>query len=94
EFTRRYRSEGYWLNLSLGERFDQAVARFDRREAVVDGSRRFTYRDLGRLVDRFAGCLIERGIVSGKRVIFQLPNVWEFIVAYFACLKVGAVPVT
>jgi 2,3-dihydroxybenzoate-AMP ligase len=91
-FARRYRERGYWAGIPLGEAFDAAVVRHAEREAVVDGPRRVTYRELGRYVDRLALHLAERGIGDGARVVFQLPNVWEFVVAYFACLKVGAVP--
>src|SRR5262245_31428886 len=47
---------------------------------------------LGTLVDRMALHLAERGISRGHRAIFQLPNILEFVIAYFACLKVGAIP--
>jgi 2,3-dihydroxybenzoate-AMP ligase len=47
---------------------------------------------LSGLVNRLALHLAEREISGGARVVFQLPNVLEFIVAYFACLKVGAIP--
>jgi len=94
EFARRYRDRGYWAGVPLGEAFDRSVARHAAREAVVDGARRLTYRELGQLVDRLALHLAARGIAGGARVVFQLPNVWEFVVAYFACLKVGAVPLT
>ncbi len=94
EFARRYRERGYWAGVPLGEAFDRSVARHAEREAVVDGGRRLTYRELGGLVDRLALHLAERGIAAGARVVFQLPNVWEFVVAYFACLKVGAIPLT
>ena len=94
DFATRYRAEGYWVGSTLGEAFDRAVATYADREAVVDGPKRLTYRELGQLVNRLALYLAGRGITSGKRVVFQLPNVWEFIVAYFACLKVGAIPLT
>ncbi len=92
EFVRRYRERGYWADIPLGGAFDRSVARHADREAVVDGVRRLTYRELGRRVDRLALHLAERGIAGGARVVFQLPNVWEFVAAYFACLKVGAIP--
>ena len=94
EFASRYRAEGYWAGSTLGEAFDRAVATYSHREAVVDGPKRLSYRELGQRVNRFALYLARRRITSGKRVVFQLPNVWEFIVAYFACLKVGAIPLT
>ncbi|MBI3455190.1 MAG: AMP-binding protein, partial [Candidatus Rokubacteria bacterium] len=92
EFVRRYRERGYWADVPLGGAFDRSVTRHADREAVVDGVRRLTYRELGRRVDRLALHLAERGIAGGARVVFQLPNVWEFVAAYFACLKVGAIP--
>jgi 2,3-dihydroxybenzoate---[aryl-carrier protein] ligase len=94
EVAERYRARGYWAGLPLGDAFARSVAQHAEREAVVDGARRLTYRELGRLVDRLALHLAERGISGGARVVFQLPNVWEFVVAYFACLRVGAIPLT
>ena len=94
DLASRYRAKGYWAGSTLGEAFDRAVATYAHREAVVDGPKRITYQELGQLVNRFALYLARQRITSGKRVVFQLPNVWEFIVAYFACLKVGAIPLT
>src|SRR5260370_38034441 len=45
---------------------------------------------VGRMGIHFAA----RGISAEKRVVFQLPNCLECVVAYFACLKVGAIPIT
>jgi 2,3-dihydroxybenzoate-AMP ligase len=92
ELARRYRERAYWTGETMGEVFDRSVAAHAGRVAVVDGQRRVTYRQLGTLVDRLALHLAERGISRQQRVVFQLPNVLEFIVAYFACLKVGAIP--
>ncbi|HEV8307023.1 MAG TPA: AMP-binding protein [Methylomirabilota bacterium] len=94
DVARRYRERGYWADVPLGDAVDRSIARHAEREAVVDGARRLTYRELGQLVDRLALHLAERGIASGARVVFQLPNVWPFVVAYLACLKVGAIPLT
>jgi 2,3-dihydroxybenzoate-AMP ligase len=88
----RYRALGYWSGEAIGDAFDRAVAAHGDRVAVVDAARRVTYADLGRRVDRLALHLAERGIAAGARAVFQLPNVLEFVVAYFACLKTGAVP--
>jgi 2,3-dihydroxybenzoate-AMP ligase len=92
EVAARYRARGYWAGVTIGEAFDRSVSAHAARLAVVDGARRVTYAELGRLVDRLALHLAARGISTGARAVFQLPNVLEFIVAYFACLKVGAVP--
>ena len=88
----RYRALGYWRGETIGEAFDRSVAAHGARIAVVDGARRVSYAELGQQVDRLALHLAERKIAAGARVVFQLPNVLEFVVAYFACLKTGAVP--
>lgn len=94
EFEARYRARGHWAGTTLGEAFDRAVVANAERVAVVDGARRVGYEELGALVERFARHLAARGISGGARAVFQLPNVLEFVVAYFACLKVGAIPLT
>jgi 2,3-dihydroxybenzoate-AMP ligase len=88
-----YRQLKYWRGEPIGERFDRSVAENDARVAVVEGERRVTYRELGAMVERLALHFAERGVVSGRRVIFQLPNSLECAAAYFACLKTGAIPV-
>jgi 2,3-dihydroxybenzoate-AMP ligase len=92
EFAHRYRARGYWAGETIGQAFDRSVAAHASRVAVVDGDRRLTYRELGRLVDRLALHLARRDIRQGAVVVFQLPNVLEFVVAYLACVKVGAIP--
>jgi len=93
ESAHRYRARGYWAGITLGEAFDRSVAANAGRIAVVDGARRFTYRGLSRLVDRLALHLALRGIRAGAPVVLQLPNTAELVIAYVACLKVGAIPV-
>ncbi len=92
EFAHRYRARGYWAGETIGQAFDRSVAAHAGRVAVVDGERRLTYRELSRLVDRLALHLAARDVRGGAVVVFQLPNVLEFVVAYLACLKVGAIP--
>jgi 2,3-dihydroxybenzoate-AMP ligase len=93
EFAQRYRARGYWAGTTLGQAFDRSVAAHADRVAVVDGPRRITYRELSRLVDRLALHLALRGVRDGARAVFQLPNTADLVIAYLACLKVGAIPV-
>jgi non-ribosomal peptide synthetase component E (peptide arylation enzyme) len=94
EVAARYATQGYWQGVTIGEVFDQSVQRNADREAVVDGARRVSYRELGYMVERLSLHFAERGICAGRRVVFQLPNSLECVITYFACLKVGAIPVT
>jgi 2,3-dihydroxybenzoate-AMP ligase len=89
----KYKANGYWQDVVLGDVFEQSVRNHGGREAVVDGRRRVTYWELGLLVERLAMHFAERGICGGRPVLFQLPNSLECIAAYFACLKIGAIPI-
>src|SRR5215213_8851659 len=55
----------------------------------ADG-RRFTYREFDAAVNRAANMLSARGVGKGDVVSLLLPNGAEYVVAYFACFKLGA----
>ena len=69
---------------------DQAVRRFGNRPALEFLGRRWSYAELGRMVDRAAEGLRRLGAGPGRRVGLHLPNSPFFVVAYFAALKAGA----
>ena len=94
EFVRRYRARGHWRGVTLGDALGESFIANAERVAVVDGARRVTYAELHRLVDRLALHFADLGIARGAPVVFQLPNVLAFVVAYVACLRVGAIPLT
>jgi propionyl-CoA synthetase len=52
---------------------------------------RFTYRQLQDLVARFAGALVNEGVVKGDRVIIYMPMIPEAAIAMLACARIGAV---
>ncbi len=73
--------------------FRAAVARRPDGEAVVDGERRFTYRDLDAQVTRVAGALLARGLRPGDRMAIILHNRAEFLLALLAAARAGIVAV-
>ncbi len=52
-----------------------------------------TYRELLDYVDRFAAALHALGVRKGDRVALMLPNLPQFVIAFFGSLKLGAVVV-
>ncbi|HUG16586.1 MAG TPA: acetate--CoA ligase, partial [Thermomicrobiales bacterium] len=57
-----------------------------------DGSERVvTYRQLLRLVNRFANALRAEGVNAGERVVIYMPLSLEGIIAMLACARIGAV---
>jgi len=69
----------------VGPRRDHAAIRFEG--ATI------TYGDLARRVERQAAFLASRGIDAGQRVGLFLPNTPEFVVSYYALMRLGAVAV-
>src|SRR2546430_446818 len=55
----------------------------------TDG-RRFTYAEFDAAVNRAAAMLTAHGIAKGDVVSLLMPNSAEYIIAYFACWKLGA----
>jgi long-chain acyl-CoA synthetase len=55
----------------------------------ADG-RSYTYAEFDAAVNRAALMLAERGIKKGDAVSLLMPNSAEYIIAYFACFKLGA----
>ncbi|HEX8187116.1 MAG TPA: AMP-binding protein [Pyrinomonadaceae bacterium] len=56
----------------------------------ADG-RRYTYREFDAAVNRAARLLRDRGARRGDVVSLLLPNSAEYVIAYFACFKLGAI---
>ena len=52
-----------------------------------------TYRQLLEDVNRFAAALHALGVRKGDRVALMLPNLPQFVIAFFGALKVGAIVV-
>jgi 2,3-dihydroxybenzoate-AMP ligase len=93
EFARRYRSRGYWRDVTIGEQLDQSIARWGEKEALVSGDIRLSYRELGARIDRLAVRLAQSGLKPLDRVVLQLPNIPEFVYVYYALAKIGVIPV-
>lgn len=95
EFVDYYVAKGYWENVPLGEAFDRIAEVFPNREALVyaDSNERISYGQLKNITDQLAIGFLESGLRPSDRVLFQLPNVPEFVYCYFACLKIGVIPV-
>ncbi|HEX7313651.1 MAG TPA: long-chain fatty acid--CoA ligase [Pyrinomonadaceae bacterium] len=55
----------------------------------ADG-RRYTYREFDAAVNRAANLLSARGVGKGDVVSLLFPNSAEYVIAYFACFKLGA----
>jgi long-chain acyl-CoA synthetase len=71
---------------------ESAAASPDKPVAVYDGGH-MTYAQVDAVSDQLAAGLQELGLRPGDAVGLQLPNLPQFLVAYFGILKAGAVVV-
>ena len=79
------------ITADLGTIVSRAARRFGSRTALIAAGRTLTYQALDDLCDRVAGGLHEIGVRPGNRVSLYSPNRWEWVVAYHAALRAGAV---
>ena len=93
EFACRYRQQGYWANNTLHGMLASSIRAVPERIALVQGERRLSYAQLGQAINRLAGRLLDLGLRPLDRVVFQLPNSLEFVIAFFALLRIGVIPV-
>ena len=72
---------------------ENSAARFPDKVALIHEKTRATYRQVNADADRLAAFLTGRGVEKGDRVVILLENSVEYVVAYYAILKAGAVAV-
>jgi long-chain acyl-CoA synthetase len=70
---------------------ENSVKDFPDKPAIIFLGKKITYRELGSLVNRFATALYNLGIRKGDVVGLYLPNMPQFVIAYYGALKIGAV---
>src|SRR5919199_3711369 len=69
----------------------RAARLFAPKVAVVDGARRYTYRDLEARVHRLSNALRHMGVAQGEKVAVLSPNSHRVLEAFFAVPQLGAV---
>jgi len=79
---------------TLSQVLRETAARFGPRPAILDPSGlSLSYDELDWEVSRLARGLLELGVGKGDKVGLWMPNIPEWVVAYFAIARIGAVVV-
>lgn len=68
-----------WLSLN------KAITLFPHKEAIVDGSTRFTYAQFGERIARLVSGMRSLGLKKGDVVAIAAPNCHEYLEMYYAC---------
>jgi len=79
---------------TLSQVLRETSIRFPDRNAILDPSGvTLTYRELNERVDQLARGLLELGVDKDDKVGLWMPNIPQWVVAYFAIARIGAVVV-
>jgi long-chain acyl-CoA synthetase len=74
-------------------RFDEICEKYPDRPALLFLGEPFSYARLRDLIDRLATALNRLGVKKGDRVMIYLSNSPQWVISFFAILKIGAVVV-
>ena len=78
---------------SVAYNLEVSAARFAAKPCLFFYGTSITYAQLHSEVDRLAGWLQQHGVRKGDRVIVNLQNCPQFIIAYYAILRADAIVV-
>jgi long-chain acyl-CoA synthetase len=77
--------------LGLADLLRNTARRLPDFKAVVFLDTVLTYRELDDYADRFATSLSRLGLKKGDVAAIMLPNSHQFVIAYYACLRLGII---
>ncbi|MFB2921273.1 class I adenylate-forming enzyme family protein [Aerosakkonema funiforme] len=80
--------------MNIAQNIERGRRIFPRKTALIFEGQCFSYEELDERANRVANGLQNLGIKKGDRVALYLPNIPEFIFAYFGIQKLGAVLVS
>jgi 2,3-dihydroxybenzoate-AMP ligase len=93
EYVKKYREEGYWEDKTLTEKLDEAINAVPDKVALVTDQTKVTYREMGERINRLALHFSKLGFKQGDRAVFQMPNIEQFVYAFFGLFKIGVIPI-
>ncbi|SHI19790.1 long-chain acyl-CoA synthetase [Desulfosporosinus lacus DSM 15449] len=79
--------------MNLAQMIERNVRRIPHWSAVLSETRNYTWEEYNRQVNMMGNALRKQGVSKGDRVAICLPNSPEYLVTYFAIVKLGAIAV-
>ena len=89
----RYVREGLWESLTIAEHLHVVAQDHADRDALICGDIRLSFADLDRVTDQRAAGLHRLGLRPGGAVLLQVHNTANTVIAWYALLKAGLIPV-
>jgi long-chain acyl-CoA synthetase len=69
----------------------KTAEKYPNHTALVYFEREISYKELDLTSDKFATALADLGVKKGDKVAIFLPNIPQFVMAYYGAIKIGAV---
>ncbi|NIC05332.1 AMP-binding protein [Billgrantia bachuensis] len=89
----RWHASGTITAETLADGFRAAARQHAERPAILWLDGQISYSELDATTDRVAQGLLQQGLKPLDRVIFQLSNKPETLIAFLACWKAGIIPI-
>jgi long-chain acyl-CoA synthetase len=79
--------------MNLGQLLEEKTKQHPKGAALIHEGKSVTFDEFNKNVNRLANGLKGLGIKQGDRLAIMLPNIPEFVYAFFACQKMGVIAV-
>ncbi|MFV8829896.1 long-chain-fatty-acid--CoA ligase [Alkalihalobacterium sp. APHAB7] len=80
-------------SISVYQLLERTAIDYPDQLAVIDEKKEWTYETLKKYTDRFAVALHQSGFQKGDKLAVMLPNSAEYIISYYAALRLGGIVV-
>ncbi|MBN1801783.1 MAG: AMP-binding protein [Candidatus Lokiarchaeota archaeon] len=77
--------------ISAGDYFERQRKKYPDKNLMWFLDTWMTYEEAGKHIDSLATAINDMGIKKGDCVALMLPNSFQYVISYYACLKIGAV---
>lgn len=80
-------------DISVYELLSRAAEKYPNQTATIFMGAKLTFMELREQADRVAAALAKMGVKKGDRVAVMLPNCPQYVITYYAVLRLGAIVV-
>ena len=86
--------EVYQDKMNMVRMLQETTGRYPGNPAIIYEGKQISYENLNQFVEALAHHLQKLGVRKGDKVALMLSNCPEFVISYFAALRLGAIAVT
>lgn len=89
--AKKYVEKGWWPNKVFIDVASETIRKNADRELVIDGDKRFTFRQIDEMATNLAKNFKNLGAKKGDTISVELPNCYQVFVVHLAIAKIGCV---